>query len=105
MFPKVAQKLLIIRATFVRKSVAKNLFIYIMTKMRHFRVRLAGFMNLIFFVGYQIANTNAKSAKEPLQKSPNLVTLELTDNLQFLKLTCHCHLHSKKKKEVVSVII
>ena len=40
-----------------------NICICIMTKTRHFRVRLAGFMNMNFFVRDQIANSNAKTPR------------------------------------------
>ena len=36
-------------------------FVYTTTKMRHFRVRLAGFMNLHFFIIDKMANTNTKT--------------------------------------------
>ena len=38
-------------------------FIYITAKMRCFRVRLAGFINLIFFCKDQMAQTNAKTPR------------------------------------------
>ena len=38
-------------------------FIYITAKMRCFRIRLAGFINLIFFCKDQMAQTNAKTPR------------------------------------------